>query len=241
MRRFKRFRDYFFFWSLVYLVIIIIGWLFLGSLRLFRVIRVHNKQLVPKRPQSLILISNHPSFWEPFFLHCLFVRAASINPVKFFPYSAPDLKNFNKWYWTAFKARFIFFPRGNKRGCALAQARALRVLKRGRILIIFPEGGRTSTNSGKGWLISTKGHKLRPLKSGASRLALQSGCDILPVWVKGAERAMPRGSKLPRFWRRVDVIVGETFRIKGEDSKENLEKAKDEMTKRLLALADQEV
>lgn len=241
MKRIKRFRDYFFFWSLVYLLIIVLGWLFLGSLHLLGIIRIHNKHLMPKRPQRLMLISNHPSFWEPFFLNFLFIKAATINPIKFFPYSAPDLKNFNKWYWTASKARFIFFPRGDQRGCVEAYTRALRVLRRGRNLIIFPEGGRTSTNTGSCWFYSAKGNKLRPLKNGAPRLALQSACDILPVWVKGAERAMPRGSKLPRFWRRVDVIIGEPFKVSGEDNKENLEKTKAEMVRRLLALSDHEI
>ncbi|MCX6797798.1 MAG: lysophospholipid acyltransferase family protein [Candidatus Falkowbacteria bacterium] len=236
----KKIRNVFFFWLLLIPGIIIVGWLFLGALELFGVIRIHNKQLIPKRPKGLLLISNHPSFWEPFVLNYLFMKQMTLDPVKLFPYSAPDLKNFDKWYWSAFRDRFIFFPRGNQRGCAIAHARASRLLKRGRIVIMFPEGGRTSTNKCEEWFISRKGYRLRPLKPGAIRLALQTNCDVLPVWVKGAERVMPRGSRLPKFWRRIDITVGPVFKLKGGDNKEDLEKGKAEFVKNLHALADED-
>lgn len=239
MKRTKRFRDYFFFWLLLYPAIIVLGWLFLGSLELFGAIRIRNKHLIPRRPSGLLLVSNHPSFWEPFALNYLFIRAATLNPIRFFPYGTPDFQNFNKWYWTTLKNRFIFFPRGDDRSCAASHARAARLLKKGRIIIIFPEGGRTGTNKSDLWLTSDKGNRLRPLKSGATRLALQSHCEILPVWVRGAERVMPQGSKLPKFWRRIEIVVGESFRLSGEENRSNLKKGTDEIAERLLRLSDQ--
>lgn len=236
----KKFKNALFFWLLLYPGIIILGWLFFGLLRLFGVVRIHNEQLIPKFPKGLLLISNHPSYWEPFVLNCLFIRQATFNPIRFFPYNAPDLKNFDKWYWTTFKNRFVFFPRGDQRDCAIAHARAGRLLRNGRIVIIFPEGGRTGTNKSDQWLVSKKGYRLRPLKSGATRLALQTNCDVLPVWVKGAERVMPLGSRLPKFWRRVDIGIGPVFKLEGEDNKENSIKGTAEFTKILLDLADED-
>ncbi|MDP3003925.1 MAG: lysophospholipid acyltransferase family protein [Candidatus Azambacteria bacterium] len=237
----KKFRNALFFWLFFYPGIIILGWLFLGLLRLFGVIRIHNKHLIPECPkEGLLLISNHPSCWEPFALNSLFIKQATFNPTKYFPYSTPDMKNYDKWYWTAFKNRFIFFPRGNQRACAIALARAGRLLKRGRIVIIFPEGGRTGTNKSDQWFVSEKGYRLRPLKSGAVRLALQTNCDVLPVWVKGAERVMPLGSKLPKFWRRIDIGIGPVFKLEGEDNKKDLEKGTAKFVEKLLDLADED-
>jgi len=230
----KDFKNAFFFWLLLYPGLIVLGWLFLGLLELCGAVRIHNKHLVPKSPRGLLVISNHPSFWEPFVLNYLFIKPATFSPTKFFPYSAPDLKNFDKWYWTTFKDRFVFFPRGDPRGCALAQAQAASLLQRGRIFIIFPEGGRTGTNRCDKWFYSAKGYRLRPLKSGATHLALQTGCDILPVWVKGAERVMPLGSRLPKFWRRIDIRVGPVFKLTGDDKEAGTAK----LVESLLALAD---
>ena len=236
----KKFKNALFFWLLLYPVIIISGWFFLGLLELFGVIRIRNKHFIPQHPKGLLLISNHPSCWEPFVLNCLFIKQATFNPTKFFPYSTPDLKNYDKWYWATLKDRFIFFPRSNRRACAIALARAGRLLKRGRIVIIFPEGGRTEKNKGDKWFVSEKGYRLRPLKSGAARLALQTNCDVLPVWVKGAERVMPQGSRLPRFWRRIDIRVGPVFKLEGEDNKENSDKGTAKFIKNLLDLADED-
>lgn len=234
----KRTKNAFLFWLLLYPALIILGWLFLGSLNLLGVIKIRNKQHLPKHSKGLLLISNHPSFWEPFVLNYLFLRQATLNPTKCFPYSAPDLNNFDKWYWTTLKDHFIFFPRGNKRGCAIALARVARLLTRGKTVIIFPEGGRTGTNKCDKWFVSENGYRLRPLKPGAVRLALQTNCDVVPVWVKGAERVMPQGSKLPKFWRRIEITIGPPFKITGEDNKENIEQGTNLMIKNLLSLAE---
>lgn len=69
---------------------------------------------------------------------------------------------------------------------ASAQREAIEKLRSGRVLVIFPEGGRTKTG------------KLMPFKMGAFRLALTHGIPIVPVSIKGAERIWPVGQLLPR-------------------------------------------
>lgn len=71
-------------------------------------------------------------------------------------------------------------------GDASAQREAIELLRRGRALVIFPEGGRTRTG------------KLIPFKMGAFRLALSHGVPIIPVTIKGAEKIWPVGRILPR-------------------------------------------
>lgn len=67
-----------------------------------------------------------------------------------------------------------------------AQREAIELLRKGRALVIFPEGGRAKTG------------KLMPFKMGAFRLALAYGIPIVPVSIKGAETIWPVGRVLPR-------------------------------------------
>ena len=69
---------------------------------------------------------------------------------------------------------------------ASAQREAIDLLKRGRALVIFPEGGRTRTG------------KLMPFKMGAFRLALVHGIPIVPVTIQGAGSIWPVGRMVPR-------------------------------------------
>src|SRR6185369_980797 len=64
----------------------------------------------------------------------------------------------------------------------------------GRALMVFPEGGRTTTG------------KLMPFKAGAFRLALFSGASIVPVTIQGANELWPVGSWLPRFFGTVRIV-----------------------------------
>lgn len=69
---------------------------------------------------------------------------------------------------------------------ASAQREAIELLRKGRALVMFPEGGRTRTG------------KLMPFKMGAFRLALAHGVPIVPVSIKGAGKIWPVGRMLPR-------------------------------------------
>ena len=69
---------------------------------------------------------------------------------------------------------------------ASAQREAIELLRKGRALVMFPEGGRT------------KNGKLMPFKMGAFRLALSNGIPIVPVTIKGAETIWPVGRMFPR-------------------------------------------
>jgi 1-acyl-sn-glycerol-3-phosphate acyltransferase len=68
---------------------------------------------------------------------------------------------------------------------ASAQREAIELLRKGRALVMFPEGGRTRTG------------KLMPFKMGAFRMALAHGVPIVPVTIKGAETIWPVGQMLP--------------------------------------------
>lgn len=63
---------------------------------------------------------------------------------------------------------------------------ALRVLKGGEALLMFPEGTRGAEGL------------LREGKAGAGMLAVMSGAAVVPVYIRGTGRALPRGGAFPR-------------------------------------------
>ena len=83
---------------------------------------------------------------------------------------------------------------GEKSSSALDTAE--QVLRRGELFGIFPEG----TRSRDGMLY--KGH------TGAARLALKTGCPILPVGIVGTREIQPPDKVMPKFFREVTMRVG---------------------------------
>ena len=70
-------------------------------------------------------------------------------------------------------------------------------LERGRAVIIFPEGSRSTDGS------------VGEFKRGAAVIVKRSKCPVLPVAVEGAYDAWPRGSARPKlFGQRVAASVG---------------------------------
>ncbi|HKQ03495.1 MAG TPA: lysophospholipid acyltransferase family protein [Blastocatellia bacterium] len=81
---------------------------------------------------------------------------------------------------------FGAFPVNVEAADASAQRAAHDVLRTGKALVIFPEGGRTRTG------------KLMPFKMGAFRFALTYGVPVVPVSISGGEKIWPVGKLFPR-------------------------------------------
>lgn len=77
---------------------------------------------------------------------------------------------------------------------------ALEALKRGRAVLVFPEGSRTPTGA------------MHLFNRGAWLLMTRARCPILPVAIEGAYDAFPRGTSLPRLFRPISASVGEPIK-----------------------------
>lgn len=77
----------------------------------------------------------------------------------------------------------------------VAFAKAAEHIKDGRAVAIFPEGTRSASG------------KLRPGKPGIGWIVNQTGCLVVPAYIKGTHEVLPVGAFWPRF-RRVTVLYG---------------------------------
>lgn len=71
----------------------------------------------------------------------------------------------------------------------------LRCLKRGEMVLMFPEGTRSPDGN------------MQPLKPGFAALAKRGGVPLVPIGIDGAFQAFPRGKKFPRPGR-VRIVIG---------------------------------
>lgn len=87
----------------------------------------------------------------------------------------------------------ISVDRGNNDIGAIKKA--LKVLKDGKKLIIFPEGTRNKNEDTS---------SLQQVKTGTAMIAIKSKSPIIPVWF----------SRRPKVFRRTKIIVGEPYELK---------------------------
>ena len=119
---------------------------------------------------------------------------------------------FDVWWRQTFTALvYGAFPieRGGSKGKA-ATSMARELLDDGWSLVVFPEGAR-----------SPDGHVQR-FRHGASRLCIEAGIPAVPIAIRGAYQAMPKGRNWPRPGRPpVSVRYGRPlFPIEGETHQE---------------------
>src|SRR5262245_56862354 len=93
---------------------------------------------------------------------------------------------------------------------------ALRLLGAGRALLVFPEG----TRGGEG--------RLQPAQPGAGMLAVLSGAPVVPVYIEGSGRALPRGAVVPRP-AQVTVTYGEPIRFTRQRGRTRYQDVSDEI------------
>ncbi len=111
-------------------------------------------------------------------------------------------------YMDSWKTKYLFpmmgmipIDRGGGERSQAALDTAERVLRRGELFGIFPEG----TRSRDGYLY--KG------RTGAARLALQVGCPIFPVGVVGTREIQPPDAKFPKFRRECTIRIGRPINV----------------------------
>lgn len=162
----------------------------------FRVLRREHEPL----EGPIIVAPVHFSFLDPPIVACSMKRAITFMAKEelFKPFLfGPLIKSLG-----AFKVR-----RGS--GDTEAIKLAIKLLKEGRAVLMFPEGTRGN------------GETLGQITAGAAMLAKRTGAKVLPVGIHGTYNVLPKGQSKPKRHRMV-VAFGEPFtyadcEVEGDD------------------------
>lgn len=164
----------------------IVRWL----IRIYHRARVEGLERVPLEG-PLILVGNHLSLLDPFYIGAFFPRKIRFMAKK---------ESFRHPVARFFLNQFRAFPVDRGKADLTSLKTALGVLRDGEVLGMFPEGGRRETAP------------MRELKQGAAYLALKTGTPIIPVYIEGTDRSLPRNAKWIRP-HRIRIVVGECIKL----------------------------
>lgn len=189
---------------------------------------VKGEENIPEEGAA-ILASNHLSFSDSFFLPLVIRRRVTF------------LAKSDYFTGSGLKGRLTagFFrgvgqlpvDRSGGRASEAALRTGLRVLRRGELLGIYPEGTRSPDG------------RLYRGKTGVARMALEGGVPVLPVAMIDTEKVQPPGRVVPRIGR-VGIVIGEPLDFSRYDGMEDdrlvLRSITDEIMYELMKLSGQE-
>jgi 1-acyl-sn-glycerol-3-phosphate acyltransferase len=145
---------------------------------------------IPKKG-GVIIAANHASYLDPPLIACAILRKVN------FMAMAELFKN--PFCGTLYKILGAF-PVKREEADAGAIRRAVKLLKQGKLLLMFPEGTRSYDG------------RLQEPKGGVGMIAALSKAKVVPTFIKGTEKALPRGT-----WRLgaspVTVSFGEPLEL----------------------------
>jgi 1-acyl-sn-glycerol-3-phosphate acyltransferase len=175
-------------------------------------LRVHHRRRFPRRG-GVLVVANHQSYLDP-------ILAAVGMPRAFHPMARESLFRFAPFRWLI-RSLYAFPVR---RGTAdLGAVReALRRLKGGAVVLMFPEGTRTRDGS------------IGPMHGGPAAIAARAGVPIVPMVIDGAFEAWPKTRRLPRP-HLIRVACGRAVSV-GDSGAENPEAVMTEVHRQMVGL-----
>lgn len=178
---------------------------------------------------AAILASNHLSFSDSIFLPLVVKRRVTFL-AKADYFTGHGVKGRLKAAFFTMTGQLPIDRSGGSASDA-ALATGLRVLNRGQLLGIYPEGTRSPDG------------RLYRGRTGVARMALEAGVPVLPVAMVGTDKVQPIGRKIPHIGR-VGIVIGEPLdfsRYEGmQDDRFVLRSITDEIMYALMELSGQE-
>lgn len=159
-------------------------WLILFFLRLK--IKISGQENIPK-DGILTVYANHKSYVDPFLVFEFMKRPTTFTP-KMSVYKLPLVG-----YWLKALGAFPI-DRSSDRNTARAMVDAIKVVKSGMAMAIFPEGGIKDRDD----------EKMVAMRAGAYRVAMKAEADLLPVSIIGSTLVKKRAP-----WRstKIEIII----------------------------------
>lgn len=187
-------------------------------MRLYFRVEARGTEHVPSEG-PVLLVANHVSLLDP-----PLIGGMSRRPLSFMAKEELFRVPLLGWLILHLNARPV--RRDNSDPRALKDA--LKVLHAGEALLVFPEGTRGPEGA------------VREAKPGAGMLAVMSGAAVVPVYIRGSGRALPRGRVWPRP-AKVVVRFGPPLAFKAaptDGRKEHYRAAAGEMMRAIAQLRD---
>lgn len=155
-------------------------------------------ECVPKTG-GLIIAANHQTYIDPFWISIPIKR-----PIRYLAWSEAF-----EWPFIGRAIELLgAWPLTVERANPAAYRRAVKWLKGGGAVMIFPEGARSKADG-----------EMARFKPGAARLALEADVPILPVTLRGGNQVWPRGQARPRTGR-IEIIYHAPRRVAVRDGEE---------------------
>jgi len=154
-------------------------------LKLYFRLKGEGLENIPDGP--FILAPNHQSFFDGLFV-AVFLKNKLMKQTYFYA-KEKHVKN-KLLKFTAAKSNVIVMDLTDLKTSLQKMA---EVLKRGKNIIIFPEGTRTQTG------------EIGDFKKTFAILSRELNVPIVPVAISGAYDALPRGTHFPRPWKKISV------------------------------------
>ena len=163
---------------------------------------IKGKENIPKEKTGLIIAANHASYIDHFIFGGIMPLATN-RMIHFLAKKEHFEGAQRKWH------KFLeAIPIDRQAGGKTGLEEAVKALKKGKIIAIYPEGTRTLTG------------KLQRAKTGIARLALAAKVPVLPIGLIGTFEIMPKGQYYPNL-KRATVNIGKLMYFKEYYGKEN--------------------
>lgn len=192
------------FYSLAYIVLWpVIHLLFLPSVR--------GRERIPQG--NAVFCCNHSSNWDP-----LLIMITAGYGHQLFALAKAEISHWPVVGWILKTAGMIFVDRGKADIGAIKSA--LKYLKGGRQILVFPEGTRVSEEESAA------------AKGGVSMLAVRTGSPIVPIYLDSQKK----------LFHRTHIVFGEPYmpQIAGKKgTAEEYQKIADEALRRIYALREE--
>ena len=163
--------------------------------KIFFRFKIINIEKVPEKG-GVIVVSNHVSHLDPLVIGAAIRHRQSTFMAKRGLFKIPLVGAFVKTF---------SFPVDRDTPQPSTIKEAVRRLKNGELIVMFPEGGRSKDGS------------LLDAKRGTGLIAALSGAKVIPAYIDGTNTVLPAGAKFIRL-SSIRIIFGDSIETKGKES-----------------------
>lgn len=168
--------------------------LFLIVFKIFFGLKAIDYERVPEKG-GVIVAANHASYLDPLIIGTALKRRATFMARRGL-FKIPLIGTF---------VNAFSFPVDRDRPQPSTIKEAVTRLKKGELIVLFPEGGRSTDGS------------LLDARRGVGMIAAMSMARVVPALIEGADRALPVGAKFIKP-AKIRVTFGNPIEIEGEET-----------------------